>query len=1019
MVRFFSKKSTKRGSAESAKTLSKKLAIETLESRELLAADMAEVTGIVRADMQGDSNAGNDVVVAGASATLYRDNGNGRFDAGDTAVGSSVQTDAQGRYAFNQVAAGNYFVKVTLPNDLQFRDGEDVKSVVITGDEGDGIVGPTIDGFSTFQTVTAAPPPVSSEANTLTDSSVLGGERDMYVELTESTNPVSAVSLVTSGGNLYVASGPGATGNVKIVWDGTDGNARTVNATGLGGVDLTESNGNTMTGIALTSGADHPDAAIKLRIYTDANNWTEFTTLVPESRGGEAAGQAIFNFDDVPTGQSGQGADFSNVGALELTFEGVTAVDAQVSLIGLVGRATKRADFTASPRLSLGDKVWIDRDDDGRFETGEQAVAGVKLNLYEDTNLDNQYTPGVDQPLGMQVTDSSGMYLFTDLFPGKYIVQVDPTNFSPTGPLEGLRSSLDGASAVDPDDDVDNDDNGTPMGGAGVVSQAIMLMGSGEPTNDGDTDSNSNRTVDFGFFGFDLVLDKAVEQTTVAPEETIDYTIKIDNVGPSAAAGTTFEDVLPDFVTFVSGSTSLSGVGVQHSNGVVTADLGTMQPGDTIFVTIIATVDADATGTLVNTATVSAPKEVNLSNNTDTVSNPLSPRIDLEIDKTDSRDPVEAGSTFSYTLDIKNNGPSNATGVVITDILPATGVTYVGASQTPTSNDGRTLTFSVGNLARGESASVTIEVLVDEDFTGTLLNEANVRGNETEITLANNDDVEPTLVNPPPPIDLEIDKTDSRDPVEPGSTFSYTLDIKNNGPADATGVVITDTLPAVGVSYVGASQQPSTNDGRVLTFNIGDLDVGDTASVTIEVRVDDDFTGTLVNEANVSGNEREITLANNTDVEPTIVEIQPASLGGHVFVDSNDNGVFDDGEIPLADVPVRLEGTDLNNNFVSVSTITGPDGSYLFDDLMPGNYRVIETQPNRYRDGKDHIGTNGGARGADPGPFLIPNNLTTQEIDDLFLGIELAGGDAAVNYDFGELALNVSKIDFIRPAAWW
>ena len=502
MVRFFSRKSKNADSRRVLKTENRRLAIEALESREMLAADMAEVTGIVRVDLQGDNDASNDVVVAGATATLYRDNGNGQLDAGDSTVGASVQTDAAGKYTFSQVAAGNYFVKVTLPSDLQFRAGEDVKAVTVSADEGDGIVGPTIDGFTTFQTVEAVPPPVTSDANTLFDPAVLGQERDVYVELTESTNPISSVSLATSGGNLYVASGPGATGSVKIVWDGTDGDARNVNATGLGGIDLTESNGNTMTGIALTSGADHPNAKIMMRIYTDANNWTEFTTLVPESPGGAAAGQAIFNFDDIPTGQSGLGADFTNVGALELTFEGVTAVDAQVSLIGLVGRATKRADFTASPRLSLGDKVWYDVDDDGLREAGELPIAGVKLNLYEDVNLDNQYTPGIDQALGSQTTDANGMYLFTDLFPGKYVVQVDATNFGPTGPLAGLRSSLEGTTASDPDNDVNDDDNGTSQAGAGVVSQAIMLMGQGEPTNDGDADYNTNRTVDFGFFRF-------------------------------------------------------------------------------------------------------------------------------------------------------------------------------------------------------------------------------------------------------------------------------------------------------------------------------------------------------------------------------------------------------------------------------------------------------------------------------------------------------------------------------------
>ena len=152
--------------------------------------------------------------------------------------------------------------------------------------------------------------------------------------------------------------------------------------------------------------------------------------------------------------------------------------------------------------------------------------------------------------------------------------------------------------AADPDNDVNNDDNGSPLAGAGVVSQAITLAGATEPTNDGDANSNSNLTVDFGFFGFDLALDKSVQQTSIAPKETLNYSVKIDNTGPSAAAGTTFKDTLPSFATFVSGTVSIPGVTLQHAGGVITADLGTMQPGATVIITVQALVSDDATGTL-------------------------------------------------------------------------------------------------------------------------------------------------------------------------------------------------------------------------------------------------------------------------------------------------------------------------------------------------------------------------------------------------------------------------------------
>ena len=873
------------------------LAFECLETRVMLASDMAEIVGVVQTDLQGDGVPSNDTVVAGANVTLYRDGGNGTFGGDDVLVGTTT-TDSNGAYLFDQIGEGRYYIQVALPADLQFAPGEDVKEVIITADEGDGIVGPVIDGFTTTQMVEASPPLPSSEPASLADGAVLGGERDMWVELTESLNPISSVALASTGGNLYVASGPGATGNAKVVWDGVDGNGQLVNPTGLGGIDLTVYEGNTMTGIALTSGADHPDASISLRIYSDPNNWTEFTTTVPESPGGAATGQAIFRFDDTPISVGGNGADFTNVGALELTFEGVTALDGQVSLVGLVGRAKKEADFTASPRLSLGNHVWADIDDDGMHDSNESGIADVQVKLYEDTNGDNQYTQGVDILMGQTTTDGSGNYLFTDLFPGKYVVQVDPTNFNVGGALEGLVSSSGNDPATDPDDNVNADDDGTSQVGAGVVSQAIMLTGEAEPVNDGDTNPNSNLTVDFGFFGFDLVLDKAVEQTTVAPQETIDYTVKIDNDGPSAADDTTFVDTLPDFVTYVSGSVTFNGTAfdanLQHSGGTITAEFGTMQPGDVVIVTLLVTVDDDAEGTLVNTATVSAPKELDLSNNTDTVSNPVTPRIDLAITKSDSRDPVEPGSTFSYTLEYVNHGPSDATGVIITDNLPPTGVTFVGASITPTTNVGDQLTFTIGDLASGASGSITIDVRVDDDFSGELLNHTEVRGNEVEVT--------------------------------------YT---------------------------------------------------------------------------------------NNEDTEPTTVVVQTSSLGGSVYVDRNRNGAFDEGETPLRGVKVDLIGTDMTGATVVETTTTDEDGAYLFTGLLPGTYRVEEAQPARYRDGQETIGTEGGVLGNEPGPFLIPNDVEPTQLQDLIFEIQLGGGVNAADYDFGELAVNPSKSDFLGSANWW
>jgi uncharacterized repeat protein (TIGR01451 family) len=856
----------------------KGLGFESLESRQMMAADMAEIVGTVRLDVQNDGNQANDTLVAGATVQLYRDNGNGTFDASDAVVGGVATTDALGQYRFTGLGVGKYFAKLTLPSAYQTKAGGGLQEINITAGESEGTIGQTIDDFESNQIAGAAPPLPSSDNSTKADPGVTGGERDLFVELTQGSDIYSSVSLISGGGFLRLASGSMVKGNAKVVWDGQDGSATSLNPTGLGGLDFTNFSGNTMTGIVLKVGADHSNCVVKLKVYTNAGKWSEFTATVPETDGGAATQLLTFNFNGTPSAQAGGGVDFSNVGAIELTFEGVTAVDGMVSMVGVIGLTTKTADFTAYEKINLGDRVWNDANNNSQLDNGEQGISGVKLNLFVDTDGNNQYTPGVDTFVATTNTNGTGHYQFTDLLPGQYIVQVDASNFNAGQALEGLKSST--GSAVDPDNGVDNDDNGTALAGYGVVSQALSLIA-------------ANNTVDFGFFGFDLVLDKSIEQTSATPLEELEYTVRIYNDGPSTAMNVSFLDELPAGVTYKSYTIDKAGVTLAYANGKLTGNLGNMAAGAVIIVKIKVDVKASATGTLLNKAEVSAPDEENILNNKDEVEIPVVPKIDLAVDKIDSKDPVKPGETFTYTVTVVNNGPSNATGVTVVDTLPASGVTYLSSSRAA-SVDGRELTYDLGNLASGASVVFTITVQVNQGFSGTLLNE----------------------------------------------------------------VV-------------------------------------------------------------VSANEDETTYANNKDTEQTVVKIDPASLDGYVYVDKDNDGIKDGGEKPIASVIMTLTGTDIFGASVTRTTVTNANGYYNFVNLMPGTYHVQQTQPAKYKDGKDTVGNTFNQLGeisAQQNGFLGLDQNAGDNIDaDSIQQITLDSGFAAKDYNFGELAVTTSKVDFIRP----
>jgi uncharacterized repeat protein (TIGR01451 family) len=121
------------------------------------------------------------------------------------------------------------------------------------------------------------------------------------------------------------------------------------------------------------------------------------------------------------------------------------------------------------------------------------------------------------------------------------------------------------------------------------------------------------------------------------------------------------------------------------------------------------------------------------------------PSADLSITKSDSPDPVTVGGSLTYTITVKNNGPSGATGVTMTDSLPGS-VTFVSATPSQGNCTGTaTVTCSLGSLSNGGSATVTIVVTPTQ--AGGISNTATVGANEADPDTSNNSATQPTTVN--------------------------------------------------------------------------------------------------------------------------------------------------------------------------------------------------------------------------------------------------------------------------------
>lgn len=136
----------------------------------------------------------------------------------------------------------------------------------------------------------------------------------------------------------------------------------------------------------------------------------------------------------------------------------------------------------------------------------------------------------------------------------------------------------------------------------------------------------------------------------------------------------------------------------------------------------------------------------------------------------------------------------------------------------------------------------------------------------------------------PAEADLQIMKNDKREPVLTGQPLNYDIRFRNNGPATATGVVVTDQLPA-GVTFLSASfnhggtQRSCAHAAGVVTCNIGDLPSGDTGKATIRTLAP--LTrGKVTNTATIMSAATDPIPANNTAQETTTIKTFIFSLLG-------------------------------------------------------------------------------------------------------------------------------------------
>ena len=360
----------------------------------------------------------------------------------------------------------------------------------------------------------------------------------------------------------------------------------------------------------------------------------------------------------------------------------------------------------------------------------------------------------------------------------------------------------------------------------------------------------------------DLAISKDDGVASAVPGNSVTYTMVASNAaGPSNAVGAVVSDSFPAFCTTVSWTCVGAGGGACTASGSGNiSELVDLPVGGTATFSATCAIDSAATGTLDNTVTIAGAAgstDPVAANNSATDSDTLEPSADLSITKVEQDVPVPTllGSSFSYLLTASNDGPSAATGVVVSDSLPGT-LSYV-SNNCGATFAAPTLTWNIGTLASGSNASCTIDVTVAAP--GSIVNTATLASATADPTPANN--AATSTVAGAQEVDVAISLAANAGPgLMAGDSYTYTVTGTNLGVGLAGGLDFTLSLSEA-VSF-DSSNCGAVPAGNTLSWSVATL--ADGASTSCDITVVVVLPGIIQATANVVTATSDPNLANNS-----------------------------------------------------------------------------------------------------------------------------------------------------------
>ncbi|MCJ8163930.1 T9SS type A sorting domain-containing protein [Pontibacter sp. E15-1] len=419
----------------------------------------------------------------------------------------------------------------------------------------------------------------------------------------------------------------------------------------------------------------------------------------------------------------------------------------------------------------------------------------------------------------------------------------------------------------------------------------------------------------------DIEVKNTVPQTTYNNGDLVPYTITVKNLGPNAATGVAVTDLLPSGLklegTVPAGYTATTGVWT----------VGDLALNGTKSLVLNARVTSQ--GTITTTAYLNSRDAFQLdengSNNISSNTITVNPTADVAVASAVSSSTTNQNQVVTFTITATNNGPNNATNVVLANAVPS-GLTIVGNSVTAGTFNAANNTWSVGTIPVGGTHTLTLQARATA--VGTFGISSSQTHTENDGVPGNDSASSSVTVGPT----ADVAVTNTIAPVKAayanGDAVTYTVVVTNNGPSAATSVVVTDKLPA-SLTFTSASATTGVYTAADGKWTVGNLANGASATLTLNATINQSAVIT--------------TTATQTHTEFD-------NVNGN---NSASNSIRSGSGTVTADVKVEVSASAASTytgqevSFTTRATNTGPDAatSLSLTALVPAGMTLVSATP--------------------------------------------------------------------------